>query len=307
MNVLVITFLVLAQVGLTVMPQNSILSTLQKNVLNYRIDKDTTPYEKINTIPYKTVPVAKSDTVAAPILSKAALVYDINSAKVLASRNENEKRSIASLTKVVTAMVILQNHTLDETVTIPTGLNLPNDAQVLNVQPGEQFSLHEALRALLVHSAGDMADSLAIWDAGSVPAFTEKMNAAVKNWGLTESSFTNPDGLDDPNHYSSAHDMLMLTLVTLNSAEFRSVINTERANIMNKAGKVYAVNNTNQLLSVPYIYGVKTGTTALAGESLITLARKDDHELITIVLDSPDRFQESKNMVDWAFANYIWK
>ncbi|MCC7288904.1 D-alanyl-D-alanine carboxypeptidase [bacterium] len=306
MSTIISFCLIILQLGLTVMPANQLISQASSAATKQLKTVPIAAHDKVSPSEYRPVAI-KNGNAAAPIQAKAALIYDVNSAQILAERNATEKIPVASLAKIVTATIILQNHQKDDIVTIPNNLTVGTDVQGIGVKPGEQFTVHEALRALLVYSAGDMAEALAIWDAGSTAAFAEKMNTTARTWQLQNTRFTNPIGLDDPNQYSSARDLLTLTLITLHSPEFRTIINTQRANVKNTAGKVYAVNNTNELLAVPYIYGVKTGTTANAGETLITLARQQNHEIICIVLNSPNRFQESKNMVDWAFANYIWK
>lgn len=257
---------------------------------------------------YKESPELKPNAIPINVAAKQAIIYDVGSGQALYKKNSEESVPIASLTKLMTAMVILQNHSPDEIVTVPS--NLPalqvND-QKINLQAGEQLKLSEMMRALLVYSANDVANSLAIWDSGSINDFTSKMNAYAKTWNLNNSHFTNPTGLDEINNRSSSDDLLALSNILIKNNNFRQIVNTQSVTIYNTAGKPYALSTTNKDLGLSYVYGIKTGFTDLAGQCLILLAQKGGHEIVTVVLNSPDRFQESKNMIDYTFNNYIWK
>lgn len=257
---------------------------------------------------YQPMPERKASATDPAVAAKAALVYDVGSGKYLYQKNDNAKLPMASLTKLMTALVIMQSHKPDDVVTIPDGLPALGAAdEALGFQPGEKFTVEQMLQALLIQSANDSANALAVWDAGSIEGFTAKMNQSAKAWDLENSQFNSVSGLDTPNHYASAKDLQKLSSILLNSKMFRDTIKSQKSTITAQSGKQYKLTTTNQDLSVPYIYGIKTGFTDKAGQCLILLGRKDGHEIITVVLNSPDRFQESKNMVDWAFNNYTWK
>lgn len=257
---------------------------------------------------FTPAPELKPNSTALSAQAQEALVYDAASGKLLYAKNTNQPTSIASLTKLMTALTILQDHSPNEIVTIPSGLPvLTSDDQKLGVVAGEQFKLSELMKALLIYSANDVANSLAIWDAGSIEAFSGKMNSNAQKWGLNNSHFVNPNGLDQANHYSSAADILVIANVLLHNQDFKKIVNTQSTTITNTAGKSYLLTTTNKDLSLPYVYGIKTGFTELAGQCLVLLSQKNGHEIITVVLNSPDRFQESKNMVEYTFNNYVWK
>jgi len=265
---------------------------------------------KIGFVPtiYTSAPEKKSGANSYNAQAKAALIYDVGSGKVLYEKQSTDSMPMASLTKLMTAMVLLQNHSPDEIVTIPENLPVLSPAdQKLGVSAGERFTLSELMPALLIYSANDVANSLAIWDSGSIDKFAVKMNDQAKQWGLSDSNFVNPTGLDAAEHQSSANDLLILANILLHNKSFRTIINTQKTTVRNLAGKPYIVTTTNQNLNLPYVYGIKTGLTDAAGQSLILLAKNNDYEIITVVLNSPDRFQESKNMIDYTFNNYIWK
>lgn len=214
---------------------------------------------------------------------------------------------MASLTKLMTALVILEDHKLSDAVTIPEIPKLPVEDQQIGVAAGEQFTVEDMLKALLIYSGDDVANALAIWDSGSLEKFTQKMNQKAADWGMSNTHFNNPSGLDTSNHYTNASDLKTLTSLLLHNQAFSQVVQTRSTNIKNSEGKAYQLTTTNKLLGNDGVKGVKTGYTINAGECLITLAERNDQQIVTVVLNSPDRFQESKNMIDWAFNNYTWQ
>jgi len=286
---------------------NSQIPALQKHLLNSGSLNSQSKIVFQNT-EYKVAPELKNGASNYDAQAKSAIIFDVGSAKILYQKNSQQAVPMASLTKLMTALVIMQNHSPDETVIVPDNLPpLSSDDQKLNISPGEKFKLSELMQALLIYSANDVANALAIWDSGSINNFTGKMNSYTNQWGLEESKFTNPSGLDETGHVSSASDLLKLSTILLHNQRFRKTINTSATTIYNLANKPYRITTTNQDLTLPYVYGIKTGFTTNAGQSLILLAQQNGHEIITVILDSPDRFAESKNMVEYTFNNYIWK
>ncbi|MDP4038805.1 MAG: serine hydrolase [bacterium] len=238
----------------------------------------------------------------------AGLAYDLDSDVILAKKNENQRLPIASLTKIVTSLVILKEHKLDEIVTIPEGIKVGDDDQKLGIKPGQKFKLSELLRASLIYSANDAALALAIWDSGTVEKFATKMNSFAGSWGLNNSHFTNPAGFDDKDHYSTASDLVILVKILLNNKQLSGMVDTPQYTITSQEGKPYPIINTNRLLlSYNYIHGIKTGFTLAAGQSVIVLSKKNDRSIVTIILNSPDRFGETKQLIDFTINNYTWK
>lgn len=260
--------------------------------------------------PYQSLASKKPTASVYKVAANEALIYDVSSGQLLVEKNSTASVAMASLTKLMTTLVILQNHTnLDEIVTIPKDLpELGPADQKIGILPGEKFYLKDLLKATLIYSANDAANSLAIWDSGSVDKFADKMNSQANVWALNDSNFVNPTGLDAKNHLSSAQDLLVLSSILVQSPKVSEIVNTEKVTITSLAGKAYTLTTTNHDLPMPNVYGIKTGQTDNAGQCLILLGRnKEGHEIITVVLNSPDRFLESQNMVNYAFNNYIWK
>ena len=304
--IIVFLSLVISFFQLSVAP-NSLLSSTNQKIASI---KSLPKQEKtiFTDTAFTTLPELKKDAPAYTSPAQAAIIYDVGSGTTLYAKNANQALPIASLTKLMTALVIMQNHSPDEIVTIPQDLPPLGPAdQKIGVVPGQEFKLSELMKALLIYSANDVANSLAIWDSGSIDKFSTKMNAEAQQWGMSKSNFVNPTGLDETNHNSSAQDLLIVSRVLLQNKPFAKIVNTSSATIYDEAGKPFVITTTNKDLSLSYVYGIKTGLTDLAGECLILLAQKSGHEIITVVLNSPNRFQDSKNMVNYTFDNYIWK
>lgn len=266
----------------------------------------TSPRAVLETPEYLPMPTASSDLELSQD-NKASLVYDRATGTVLYEKNADTKLPIASITKVMTALVILQNHSLDETVTIPRLAPQPFASQAMNIAPGEQFKLSEALMGTLVYSANDMAQALAIWDSGSESKFVDKMNAQAKLWGLTNTEFRDATGLSPNGSESSARDLSVLASIALRSDFFRMATSQPRYSVTTLGDKRYVVATTNKLLGSSGVIGTKTGYTLEAGECLLSLTSRQGHEIIGVILGSSDRFGQTKALLNATYTNYQWK
>ena len=132
------------------------------------------------------------------------------------------------------------------------------------------------------------------------------MNDKAKQWGLNNTKFVEPSGLNSSD-LSSASDLVKIASILSVNETFKKITSTAISKITNQAGKTYNLTTTNKILGSGGVVGMKTGYTLEAGQCLITAAERGGHRIITVVLNSPDRFQESKNMIEWAFNNYIWQ
>lgn len=239
--------------------------------------------------------------------NRAAMLYDNTASTSLYEKNINQRLPIASITKVMTALVILQHHSLDETVTIPNLAAQPIGSQAMGIKAGEQFKLSEAMTGMLTYSANDMAQALAIWDSGSEQAFVAKMNQQADYWGLKDTQFIDATGLGSGESYSSARDLVELAKIDLRSNFFRRATSQPRYSVSTLSGKRYIVTTTNQLLGTNGVVGTKTGYTLAAGQCLLSLTQRDGHEIIGVILGSSDRFGQTKAMLNAGFANYRWE
>lgn len=259
-------------------------------------------------IEVQPIPHLQKGRLAPEIQSKAALLVDNATGLVLYEKNANTPLPMASLTKIMTAVIILEHHQLDEQVTISSNYAELEGVKIF-LHQGEQMTVGSLLQALLLPSAGDAAMALAEYHSGSVDAFVKEMNQRAQAMNLVDTHFKNPVGLDEEGHVSTAADLAKLARYAMHFPAFRSIVRQSGATIESVDGRFsYSLTNTNHLLgSYLDVLGIKTGTTDEAGESVINLARNDEgHEVLSVLLNSPDRFQESKSMLDWAFRSYLW-
>ncbi len=271
---------------------------------------DSKPFDSASLIEVQPIPRQKENAVAPVITAQSAMLMDVDTGIVMAQKNSEAKMPMASLTKIMTAAIILDSHKLSEVVTIEDDFNkVPEVGVRIWLQQYEKITVGDLLIGLLVPSAGDAALALAKYHSGSVEKFVEEMNAKAKTLHLLNTHFMNPIGLDEEDHFSTAYDLAMLTRYALRNPDFRRIVRTTDATISSTNGKIsHTFKSTDELLnSYLDIRGVKTGTTDEAGQSVINLARNQNgKEVIAVVLDSPDRFQESKSLIDWSFRNYSW-
>ena len=174
----------------------------------------------------------------------------------------------------------------------------------------EQISLENLLYGAIIHSANDAAVALAEHNAGSVDAFVEKMNKKAQEFGLENTNYSNPIGLDDYNNYSSSYDIAILSKHIYQNQFVRHAAKLKELEVKSVDGTYsHLLQSTNALLGNEYlnIKGLKTGKTDGAGLCLVAVAETDTgNEIITVVLNSPDRFYETKILVDWIFRAYTW-
>lgn len=265
-------------------------------------------FDETQLLEVNPVPQLKNGDVAPVVDAKAALLMDYDTGLILFEENAQIPLPMASLTKIMTAILILENHELDEVVQIQSNFRGLEGVRI-GLSQYEEMTVDNLLHALLIRSAGDAANALAEYHSGSVEAFVEAMNQRALELQLYNTHFANPVGLDDNGHHASAYDLAQLTRYAMRLDVFRDIVKKSEATVSSTDGKfVYNFDSTNKLLgSYLNILGVKTGTTDAAGQSLINLARgSQGQEVIAIVLNSPDRFQENKSMLDWAFRSYDW-
>ncbi|HSX01054.1 MAG TPA: serine hydrolase, partial [Candidatus Saccharimonas sp.] len=218
----------------------------------------------------------------------------------------DQQRPIASVTKLITALVILSRHRPDETVTIGQLPAYPSDAELVGLQPGERYQLGDLVGAALVISANDAADALALYDSGTITKFAAQMNLKMSAWGISGTRFTNPSGLQDDGNYATAAALARISQLALANPFIKSTITQTSATFSSTAGRVLTGPSTNKLLATGQFYGIKTGYTQAAGQCFVGLARVGGHDVITVVLGSADRFGTTQELVNWISRNYQW-
>ncbi|MBW3538025.1 serine hydrolase [Candidatus Parcubacteria bacterium] len=239
--------------------------------------------------------------------ARAAYAVDLDTATPLYQQNSAQPLPIASIAKIVTAMVIIKSHDLEEVVTVPTlPAYRPEDAK-LGLTAGQRFKVKDLLAATLIPSASDAADALASADAGSNAAFAAKMNRLSERWGIKGTRFTNPSGLGAEENLASAEALARLAKIALANQTFAQLAAAPTATITDQAGQTYPLTSTNRLLGDPRITGLKTGYTPAAGQSFLALSTVNGHRVLTVVLNSPDRFAETAALINWIERNYHWR
>lgn len=226
--------------------------------------------------------------------------------RVLWSRKTDEPFAMASLTKIMTAIVALENSDPTDMVTVPRSAKTIGESTSF-LRTGEKLKMSELLEALLVKSGNDAAIAVAVHVAGSEKAFVKMMNQKADELGLSETNFANSHGLDEKGHRSSASDLGVLARYAMRNERFRAIVKKSSARIQHESGS-QKIENTNLMLrNYKGANGVKTGWTDDAGYSVVASARRGDQELYAVVLGTPSerkRFAEATELLDWGFAHY---
>ncbi len=238
--------------------------------------------------------------------AKSALAIDLATGQELYSQNAAAKVPIASITKLVSALVILKTHSLDEKITVSQLPTYGPDDDTIALTSGEQLSLRALMQAALIGSANDAIDALAISDSGSLVNFSIKMNQLVADWGITDAHFVSASGLTNTNNYASAQSLAKLAALVLKNPFLAQAVKTKFVTISDTAGRSFSLTSTNQLLGATDYAGIKTGYTLAAGQCLLSLLKIHGQPVIGVVLNSPDRFAETVKLHDWVEENYTW-
>lgn len=246
-------------------------------------------------------PVPISQNLPPPAVSaKNIFLIDQTSQTVLLQKSADQSVFPASTTKMMTALVVLENFSLDQTITVTQSYPI---GQNVGFKPGETLTVEQLLYALLVQSGNDAAEILAENLPSGRQAFIDAMNTKAAELNLVHTRFTNPTGIDESGHYSSAADLARLASTALKNPEFARIVATE-----NTIVTTHILTNVNQLLGkIPGVLGVKTGFTDGAGQSLVTLVSRDNHPVIMVVLGSLDRFGDSEKLINWIYSNFHWE
>jgi D-alanyl-D-alanine carboxypeptidase (penicillin-binding protein 5/6) len=218
--------------------------------------------------------------------ARTAEVMEASTGRVVLSRNASSSRAIASATKLMTVLLVLERAKLDDTVTAPAYHPLPAES-VIGLRAGERLRVRDLLRAVLLASANDAAMALAVHVGGTRTAFVHAMNARARELHLTHTHYANPIGLDDRANYSSASDLLALTRVLLRNDFFAKTVAMSRATLASGARR-RTVSNRNRLVGRdPLVVGVKTGHTIGAGYVLVGAGRRSGVTVLSAVLGEP--------------------
>ncbi|MCY0863514.1 MAG: D-alanyl-D-alanine carboxypeptidase, partial [Sulfobacillus sp.] len=253
-----------------------------------------------------TAHTPRAEAAAPPdIGARAAILWDPRTGAVLYEKHAFRQMDPASLTKMMTALVVIQAGDLKRVVTVSRrAAGTPGSS--LHIQTGEHYTRYDLLTGLLLRSGNDASVALAESVAGSVPRFVARMNWEAARLGAFNTAFENPNGLTAPGHYSSAYDLAIIATAALKQPIFQSIVRQPEATIQELRHRhSRQIHNTNQLLyGFPGADGIKTGTTDAAGKCLAASATRNGRQLIAVVLHSPDRWGEAGRLLNWGFHNW---
>lgn len=236
--------------------------------------------------------------------ASSAILMDMDSLRILYSKDIHNVRSVASISKIMTCIVAIESGKLEDVVTIGDEI-LPAYGSGIYIKQGEQLKLIDLLYGLMLRSGNDAALAIANYVGGSVDDFVLMMNEKAKEIGMKNSTFNNPSGLDaDKGNYSSAYDMALLTSYCMKNEIYKKIVGTKKY-VLTTNMNTYAWYNKNKLLnSYKYTTGGKTGFTEKARRTLVTTASYNNLNLVVVTLNDGNDFQDHKNLYEEAFKNY---
>lgn len=286
------------------------------------------------------VPQKKPENIAPVIKAKSAIAVDLKSGYILFEKNIYDPMAIASLTKLMTATIILEENNLNDVVTVSSRAASTPGSKIW-LAPGEKITVENLLNGVLINSANDAATALAEYNSGNIDDFVKKMNQKSIELGLYQTYFNNPTGLDSEtsetpapadeaavspanpvnsgtqqnsdallnDNISTAYDLSLLGRYAFGKSFIRRTVIKPDMEITSTNGKIkHSLKNTDALLgSYLKVLGLKTGTTDQAGECLISVIENNrGNQILTVVLNSTDRYKEAKILADWVFRSYTW-
>lgn len=234
----------------------------------------------------------------------AFVVYSPTTQTLLLNKNEYLRLMPASTTKMMTALIAVNDYDQDEIITITRAVDAIGKSTKFEL--GQQFTLESLIKAALINSGNDAALAIADHHSLGYQGFINRMNQQAQNWGLKNTHFANVSGVEQENHYASAADLAVIAEHLMSNPFLSSIVTQNSATIHTIDGKkTIVLQNTNELLSqIEGIKGIKTGWTENAGECLVTYIDRD-FDIITVMLDSQDRFGETQKIIEWVYANAV--
>lgn len=238
--------------------------------------------------------------------ARCSILVDTDSNRILYSKNINEVRSVASISKIMTAIVAIESNKLDKVVTIDESV-LKAYGSGIYIKVGEKLTLKDLLYGLMLRSGNDAALAIADYVGGDVKQFVKMMNDKAISIGMKNSNFNNPSGLDEDDekgNFSTAYDMAILTSYAMQNPTFRQIVSTKKYTLKTNKNN-YVWHNKNKLLNTyENTTGGKTGFTKKARRTLVSTASKNGLNLVAVTLDDGNDFADHKNMHEYGFNNY---
>ena len=271
----------------------------------YPVFADDEDFEVFSVEP-TTINTSSNTNSEPTINSRSAIIYERSSGLVLYGKAENEKRKMASTTKIMTAIIVIESSNLDNVVVVSHSAASTGGSR-LGLHENDKISIRDLLYGLMLCSGNDAAVALAETISGNVECFADLMNKKANELNLTSTHFVTPHGLDEEEHYTTAFELAKITNYALNNKVFCNFVVTKNQTVYIN-GIPKNLSNTNELLgNLNGVYGVKTGFTNGANRCLVTAVKRDNMDLICIVLGADtkkDRTKDSVSLIEYAFKNF---
>ncbi len=234
------------------------------------------------------------------VSASAAILMEADRGEILFEKNADEPMLIASTTKIMTALIVLERCDPETSVIIdPAWTGIEGSSMYL--KPGQELTVRELLYGLMLASGNDAAVALACIAAGSVEEFAELMNQKAAELGCKNTHFENPNGLDGESHHSSARDMARITAAAIQNNSFREIVSCQSKTV----GENTYTNHNRLLKECEGVFGVKTGYTEAAGRTLVTCCERSGLTFICVTLSDPDDWDDHKHLYDWAYSRWV--
>ncbi len=238
--------------------------------------------------------------------ARAAVIMDVNSGRILYSKNMDEELAMASTTKIMTTLIAIESGKLEEYVTVSKKASRTEGSSVY-LHEGERHTVNDLLYAIMLRSGNDAAVAVAEHIGGSIEGFAELMNKKAREIGAVNTQFTNPHGLDAPGHYTTARDLAIIAAYALKNPKFSDVVKSKKKSISGPPEENWdriMINKNKMLWEFDGGDGVKTGFTKKAGRCLVSSATRDGMRLVCVVLNCGSMWDDSSALLEYGFKNY---
>lgn len=242
---------------------------------------------------------------APSVSANSAVLIEASSGNIIFEKSAHERRPMASTTKIMTALIAIEHADLKNEVSV-SNKAVGVEGSSIYLKSGENLTLENLVYALMLESANDAAAAIAVHISGSIEEFAVLMNAKAEELELKNTHFTNPHGLDNEEHYTTAYDLAALTAYALKNETFSKIVSTYKATIplYGDEGTRYLLNHNKMLKMYPDAIGVKTGFTKRSGRCLVSAAKRNGVTLVAVTLSAPDDWNDHKAMLDYGFTKY---
>ena len=238
--------------------------------------------------------------------AKAAVLYCVNNDTVVFEKNANDRLPMASTTKIMTALLTIEQNTPERVVTVSKDA-VSVEGTAMGLKPGDKVSYYSLVCGMLLSSGNDAANVAAYSVSGNLSDFAVLMNKKAKEIGMSNTSFVTPSGLDAKNHFSTAYDMALLGAYAINNPDFREICSSKSKRVsFGNPEREYTLYNHNRLLSsVDGVFGIKTGFTKKSGRCLVSACERNGITLVCVTLNDPDDWTDHKKLIEFGFENCI--